>query len=577
MTDKTAYREEVQLRLKNIVSEYRISLDKNTKKDTLHELQRKQVKASLLKEIREKRQPQEEGEYYECFLNYILTWDTEKCVKVDEVLKKYDREEDNEENKRAILKVELEMLNRKGLVLYYRENKQLEDVVWLNPTETVKYIHKKVLSKKEVKIKYKGIVPKDVFEDLCNDEKIRELLICEKVIFFDEKNKQGVRYIVPGYLQLSHEDEDYTHSSGFEKPNFTLKFRHFIPFGLINQLICLYGDNLYGKKVWRDQLMFTYNGEYRLCIKLDFSQLVITVYIHPLSENPSKKLTLKEVEKTIFRNIIDLYWGKKVNYQINRDRVNPAIPEKESFAEQMKVYLADWDSKEDIPKDMYISVDEDLFVQATDLEEAKKSQPTILAYPLVETKEETANGEKINVIALKPTQIPQQIALYKNFTNNENISNMKKMFISFATEDEEYKDEFMRHTATMQENGLIDKPFECSEIGLGDVWNEKIKQEINDCDIMICLVSSYFLDSKYIRRVEVKKAMEQEKKLIPIIVRPCDWETSDFGDFQAVLGAKCISVESKDLTEYTKNEREARWNKIIKEMRAKLFPDYRPY
>jgi internalin A len=574
-TDRTEYQEKVQLLLKNTVDEYDISLDKNTENDRLFELKREYVKASLLGEIEKKRQSREEGAYYERFLNYILAWDTEKCVKVDEVLKEYDREEENEENKRTILKVELEMLNRKGLVLYYRENKWLNDVVWLNPAKTVKTIYETVLSKKEVKIKYKGIVPEDVFNRLCSDKKIRELLKCEKVIFFDKNNGQGTRYIVPGYLPLSHEYEDYTHSLGFEKPNFTLKFRYFIPFGLINQLICLYGGNPNYKKFWRDQLIFTYNEEYRLCIKLDFSQLTITVYIHPQQGPLSKRqLALKEVEKTIYRNILDLYWGKEINYQIDRDDINRNASEKKkeegSFFKQVQQYLKDWDSTEDIPEDMYISIDEDLFVRATDLEKAKIHQITIPAYDLVETGEKTVNGEVIKVIASMPRQYDKRI-LYRYFTNNKYIRDMKKIFISFATEDEEYKDEFMRHTVTMQKNGLIDKPFACSDIESGAKWDETIEEKLNDCDILICLVSPYYLNSNYIY---IKEAMKQDKKLIPIIVRACDWETSEVGGFQAALRAKCITLDSNDLTEYTKNEREGRWSKIIKEMREKLFLNY---
>jgi internalin A len=145
----TKYREEVRLRLKNTVDEYFISLDKETRQDELRELQRKCVKALLLREIKEKREPRQKGVYYESFLEYVLAWDEEKWIEVDEVLKKYERKGDNEKDKLTILKVELEELNRKGLVLYYKDNELLSDVVWLNPTKTVEYIHREVLSKKK--------------------------------------------------------------------------------------------------------------------------------------------------------------------------------------------------------------------------------------------------------------------------------------------------------------------------------------------------------------------------------------------------------------------------------------------
>jgi internalin A len=587
-TDKTKYREEVQLRLENTVGEYYISLKKGTKEDprqdVLRELQRECVKTLLLREIEKKREPKEEGVYYTNFLEYILAWNGEKCVTLDEVLEKYGREESHEKDKRTILEVELDILNRKGLVLYYKENDLLRDVVCLNPAETVKDIHDTVLSKKEVKIKYKGIVPKDAFERLCSDEKIRELLKYEEVIFFDEKNRQGLRYIIPGYLPLASEDEYYELLNfGFVNPNFTLKFRYFIPFGLINQLICLYGGNPNYKKFWRDQLVFTYNEEYMLWIKLNFSQLTIAVYIHPQQEDLSKRqLTLNEVEKTIYRNILDLYWGREVRYQTNRDSINLDVSEKKKekvlFSEQVQEYLKRWKSKlkedveEDIPEDMYLSIGEDLFVRATDLEKEEKKPTTIAAYGLIETEEKTIKGEVIKVIASVPGRYDKLI-LYKNFTNNKYIRDMKKIFISYSTKDEKYKDDFMLHTKTMQEERLIDKPFACSDIELGAKWDEVVKKELNDCDFMVCLVSKHFLNSDYIRRVEVKKAMEQDKKLIPIVVRPCDWINSNFGQFQAALHNKCISIESENLTERTENERDAWWVKVIEEMREKLFKE----
>jgi internalin A len=295
-----------------------------------------------------------------------------------------------------------------------------------------------------------------------------------------------------------------------------------------------------------------------LWIKLNFSQLTIAVYIHPQQEDPSKRrLTLNEVEKTIFRNILELYWGKDVNYQSNTI----------SFTEQVKAYLNRKDTMEDIPEDMYLSIDGVLFVRATDLEEAEKGQTEIAAYRLVEAEEKTF---------LPKQYTTQRINLYKNFTDNENIRDMKKIFVSFASEDEKYKNDFMRHTITMQKNGLIDKPFVCSDIEPGAIWDEVVRKKLNDCDIMICLVSSYFLNSDYINRVEVKEAMKQEKKLIPIVVRPCDWRTSEVGEFQALDKGEYISLKSNDI-ECTDNERELRWSKIIEEMRTKLFPDSSPH
>jgi internalin A len=378
-----------------------------------------------------------------------------------------------------------------------------------------------------------GVIAKEKFEKLCSDEKIIEMLRLEKVIFYDEKNRQGARYIVPGYLRLSSpDDQNYQlHIAQHSKPCFVLKFRYFIPFGLINQLICLYGGNPDAKAFWRDQIVFTYQSKFGVWIKLDFSQLTISVYINPLREE--SKSDLPKTARTIFLDIIDLYHDTKRD-----DR-----------------------SSIDYPEDMYISVDGKFFIDPTNLNNTRSS--TIPAYTL----------DKAGNLKKNPGGDTQEVELYRIFSNNNNIKSMnKKIFISFSSIDEKYKDEFIKHTKGLQDNRLIEKPFVCSNIELGADWDATIKKEIDECDIMVCLVSVDFLNSDYCRRIEVKKAMEQGKKLISIIIRPCDWETSDFARFQAAYKGKCISLSSQNpLAENSGIEREACWTAIVKEMRKETF------
>jgi internalin A len=449
----------------------------------------------------------------------------------------YGREkldDETEEHLLIFLKEELYELHKKGLVLYYKNNEKLNDIVWLNPTKTVKYIHDTILSKDIIK-NDKGIIHEDKFNNLCKDKKIKELLISEKVIFLDMHN---CKYIIPGYLQLSTEDEAYeTFTICFDKPNFTLKFRNFIPFGLINQLICHYGKNPDGKRFWRDRLYFTLDKNYQILIILNFPMLSIDVFI--IKANGVSTLKLSDVEKTIFNDIINLYWGN---------------------------------DKKGYPDDMYISIDGKNFVSPADLD--KCTETTIPAYGLIDTGENTRNGEKIKELETIPSHT-QNVSMYKKFSNNENIKDMKKIFVSYSKEDATYKTEFKKHTITLQNEGLIDVPFDDGQIEFGVEWDEAIKKKISECDIMVCLISVDFLNTEYIQRVEIKRALDEGKMLVPIVIKPCDWENSEIAKYQVASKGQCISLyhENEFPKENTDVEKAAFWTKIIKEMRDKIFKD----
>jgi internalin A len=161
------------------------------------------------------------------------------------------------------------------------------------------------------------------------------------------------------------------------------------------------------------------------------------------------------------------------------------------------------------------------------------------------------------------------------FGANKPMMKPKKIFISYSKYDEEFKEEFHSHLVTLREQGLA-YDFNCKQIDLGAEWDPTIQQEIDDCDMMICLVSKGFLNTPYIRNNEVKVALEKGKQVIPVIIKPCDWENSNIGQLYAPLRGKPVSLNHEKLLrniieETTPIERDAHWNNIIKELREKVF------
>lgn len=111
-----------------------------------------------------------------------------------------------------------------------------------------------------------------------------------------------------------------------------------------------------------------------------------------------------------------------------------------------------------------------------------------------------------------------------------------KIFISYAREDEAYKDKLQTSLAILQREGFIDTWDDRQILG-GQVWDDKIKAALDAAQIILLLVSADFLASAYIFDVEIKHAMEKHhsKKaiVVPIILRSCLWEIAEFNGLTA--------------------------------------------
>lgn len=83
-------------------------------------------------------------------------------------------------------------------------------------------------------------------------------------------------------------------------------------------------------------------------------------------------------------------------------------------------------------------------------------------------------------------------------------------------------------------------------------------------------------DFSYISDVELKYVQENEKRFIPLIVRPCDWENHKIlGPVYVPIKGDCISILVEDAKsgierEATESERDSKWKQAITEIRKKL-------
>lgn len=111
------------------------------------------------------------------------------------------------------------------------------------------------------------------------------------------------------------------------------------------------------------------------------------------------------------------------------------------------------------------------------------------------------------------------------------------LFYSYAHEDEDLRDELAKHLKLLERQGILSS-WHDRAIEPGQDWNREISQQLLAAKIILLLVSADFLASDYIWGHELKVAFERHQKgearVVPILLRPCDWTTAPFAHLQAL-------------------------------------------
>lgn len=110
-------------------------------------------------------------------------------------------------------------------------------------------------------------------------------------------------------------------------------------------------------------------------------------------------------------------------------------------------------------------------------------------------------------------------------------------FISYSHKDEALLDQLKPHLATLKRQGLI-QTWDDRQIVGGSEWAEAIARNLETADIILLLVSADFIASDYCWGIELQRAIARHEsssaRVIPIILRPVDWEDTPFRRLQAL-------------------------------------------
>lgn len=113
----------------------------------------------------------------------------------------------------------------------------------------------------------------------------------------------------------------------------------------------------------------------------------------------------------------------------------------------------------------------------------------------------------------------------------------KRLFYSYSSRDEVFRKQLDTHLAGLRRQGVIE-PWSFRKILAGSEWKSEIDENLEAAHIVLLLVSADFLASDYCYEIEMKYALEKHERkeavVIPVILRDCDWEHTEFAKLQAV-------------------------------------------
>lgn len=125
------------------------------------------------------------------------------------------------------------------------------------------------------------------------------------------------------------------------------------------------------------------------------------------------------------------------------------------------------------------------------------------------------------------------------------------IFLSYAHADEDLKKELDKNLMPLKRSGKIET-WSDRELIAGQEWNEEILDELNKAEIILLLISIDFIASQYIWDKELAIAMKRHEegtaRVVPVILRNCDWNEMPFAKLQALpRNAKPVTAyENRD-------------------------------
>src|SRR6266480_1978654 len=121
--------------------------------------------------------------------------------------------------------------------------------------------------------------------------------------------------------------------------------------------------------------------------------------------------------------------------------------------------------------------------------------------------------------------------------NKQEHAMVYKVFISYSHQDQTLRQKLDNHLSNLKQQNIITSWYD-GDITAGTEWRSQIMVHLNSAQIILLLISDDFMASDFCYSIEMEQAIARhdanQARVIPIILRPVDWQGAPFEKIQAL-------------------------------------------
>jgi TIR domain len=147
------------------------------------------------------------------------------------------------------------------------------------------------------------------------------------------------------------------------------------------------------------------------------------------------------------------------------------------------------------------------------------------------------------------------------------------VFVAYQHRDNQFLRQLEDHLGALIHTGKIEF-FDDRKILAGTEWDPAVRAKLDSAKVIVPLISSHFLSSKYIQTVELPNAIARHRNgsatVVPVLLDHCDWESLEHNGFalsQLNFLPKDESNDLKPISELRGPKRAAAFTQIAQRIR----------
>ncbi len=125
------------------------------------------------------------------------------------------------------------------------------------------------------------------------------------------------------------------------------------------------------------------------------------------------------------------------------------------------------------------------------------------------------------------------------------------VFMSYSHKDKGLREELAAHLSNLRRQGLISDWYD-GDIAPGSEIKDEIQTHLHKAKLILLLISADFMASEFCYSLEMQQAIARHQakqaRVIPIIVRPTDWEGAPFSHLKA------LPTDGKPVTDWPSHD-----------------------